>query len=100
MTEHRVASTSDVPEDSGIAVDVGDRRIAIFRQRDEFFALDETCPHRGGPLHRGKVTNGVVLCPWHQWQFGLADGCSPVNPNSKVRKYAVRVEGEGVFVTL
>lgn len=100
MTEHRVASTGDIPEGSGIAVDIGDRRIAVFRYQDEIYALDETCPHRGAPLHQGKVANGIVICPWHQWQFGLADGCSPVNPNSRVRKYRVRVKGEAVFVSL
>jgi len=100
MTEHRVASTGDIPEGSGIAVDIGDRRIAVFRYQDELFALDETCPHRGAPLHDGRIVNGIVICPWHQWQFGLADGCSPVNPNSRVRKYSVRVEGESVFVSL
>ena len=100
MTEHRVASTGDVPEGTGVAVDIGERRIAIFRYRDAFFALDETCPHRGAPLHQGTVQNGIVLCPWHQWQFALTTGCSPVNPNSKVRCYPVRVEDGGIWVSV
>jgi nitrite reductase/ring-hydroxylating ferredoxin subunit len=98
MTRHRVASIDDFPESGGIVVDVGEKRIALFRYQDGFFALDETCPHRGGPLHEGTLDRGVVLCPWHQWQFDLRTGCSPVNPLSRVRIYAVRVEGADVFL--
>ena len=97
---HRVASIDDIPEGRSIAVDVGYRRIALFRVEGEVFALDETCPHRGGPLHDGVVDRGVVLCPWHQWQFDLRTGCSPVNPLSRVRVYPVRLEGREVFLEI
>jgi nitrite reductase/ring-hydroxylating ferredoxin subunit len=70
----------------------------LFRHQGEVFALDETCPHRGGPLHDGVVDRGVVLCPWHQWQFDLKTGCSPVNPLSRVRVYPVRLEGTDVWL--
>jgi len=98
MRRHRVASIEDLPQNGGIAVDVGEKRIALFRYQGEVFALDETCPHRGGPLHEGFLDRGVVLCPWHQWQFDLKTGCSPVNPLSRVRIYAVRVEGSDVIL--
>jgi nitrite reductase (NADH) small subunit len=97
---HRVASIDDLPQNGGIAVDVGEKRIALFRYQGEVFALEETCPHRGGPLHEGSLDRGVVLCPWHQWQFDLKTGCSPVNPLSRVRVYTVRVEGEDVFLEI
>ena len=98
MRRHRVASVEYLPQNGGIAVDVGEKRIALFRYQGEVFALDETCPHRGGPLHEGSLDRGVVLCPWHQWQFDLKTGCSPVNPLSRVRIYAVRVEGSDVIL--
>jgi nitrite reductase/ring-hydroxylating ferredoxin subunit len=94
----RVASIDDIPDGGAIAVDVGEKRIALFRIQGEVFALDETCPHRGGPLHDGAVDRGVVLCPWHQWQFDLKTGCSPVNPLSRVKVYPVRLEGTEVFL--
>lgn len=95
---HRVASASSLIEGRGLAVDVGERRIALFRHRGELFALDETCPHRGGPLHEGPVEDGVLACPWHLWRFDLRTGRSPVNPLSRVRTYVVEVEGDDVFV--
>jgi NAD(P)H-dependent nitrite reductase small subunit len=97
---HRAASIDDIPEGRSIAVDVGDRRIALFRVEGAVFALDETCPHRGGPLHDGVVDRGVILCPWHQWQFDLRTGCSPVNPLSRVRVYPVRLEGTEVWLEI
>jgi nitrite reductase/ring-hydroxylating ferredoxin subunit len=93
-----VASIDDIPEGGGIAVDVGERRIALFRAGGEVFALDETCPHRGGPLHEGGIVESVLSCPWHGWQFDLRTGCSPVNPLSRVRVYAVSVEGAEVWI--
>lgn len=100
MSEHRVASVGDVPEGAGIAVDIGEKRIAVYRYRGEYFALDETCPHRGAPLHQGTITDGVVTCPWHQWRFELATGCSPVNPLSRVNRYPVRVMDDAVWITV
>lgn len=97
---HRVASVSEIGEGAGIAVDVGERRLAVFRYRGELFALDETCPHRGGPLHEGGIDDGVVLCPWHLWRFDLVTGRSPVNPLSRVRTYRVEVVDEDVWVEL
>ncbi len=96
----RVASIDDIPDGGAIAVDVGEKRIALFRREGEVFALDETCPHRGGPLHDGAIDRGVVLCPWHQWQFDLKTGCSPVNPLSRVKVYTVRLEGADVLLEL
>lgn len=81
-------------------MEVEGNRLAVFRHQGEFFALDETCPHRGGPLHEGMVQEGVLACPWHLWQFDLKTGVSPVNPLSKVRTYRVWLEETDLFVEL
>jgi nitrite reductase/ring-hydroxylating ferredoxin subunit len=49
-------------------------------------------------LHEGRIEQGIVVCPWHQWQFALDSGCSPVNPLSKVRTYPVRVENGEIWI--
>ena len=81
-----------------VARDCGPVRVAVFRHGGQIYALNETCPHRGGPLHLGEVTDGIVRCPWHLWQFALATGVSPVNPRSRVATYPVRVENDRVLV--
>lgn len=100
MTKVRVASADELLEGKGVVVDVEGNRLAVFRHQGEFFALDETCPHRGGPLHEGMVQEGVLACPWHLWQFDLKTGVSPVNPLSKVRRYRVWLEENELFVEL
>lgn len=100
MSEYRLVRIEELREGEGVAVDLGERRFAVFRSDGAFYALDETCPHRGGPLHAGRVDNGVVLCPWHQWQFELSTGASPLNPLSKVRCYRTRVDAGWVWVEL
>ncbi len=100
MTKVRVASADELHEGKGVVVDVEGSRLAVFRHQGEFFALDETCPHRGGPLHEGMVQEGVLACPWHLWQFDLKTGVSPVNPLSKVRRYRVWLEENELFVEL
>ena len=99
MVELRVPG-ADVPERGGLALEGQGKRLAIFRHAGSFYALDDTCPHRGGPLHEGEVEGGVVACPWHQWRFCLDTGASPVNPLSRVNTYPTRVEGEDVFVEI
>jgi NAD(P)H-dependent nitrite reductase small subunit len=100
MARIRVGSVRDIPEGRGVVVEAGDKRLAVFQHEGEFFALDETCPHRGGPLHEGLLQEGVVACPWHLWQFDLRTGASPVNPLSRVRTYPTEVEGEALWVEI
>jgi nitrite reductase/ring-hydroxylating ferredoxin subunit len=100
LTKVRVASVDELPEGKAVVVEVAGNRLALFRHQGEFFALDETCPHRGGPLHEGMIQEGVLACPWHLWQFDLKTGVSPVNPLSKVRTYRVWLEENELFVEL
>src|SRR5574337_1108441 len=67
------------------------RIIAVFRQRDgRVFAIDNQCPHRGGPLADGIVGDGTVICPLHNWKIDLASGrCR--GEAASVRTYDVRV---------
>lgn len=97
---YRLASVEDIPEGNAIAIELGEKRVAVFRHEGEWFALDETCPHRGGPLHEGTIQSGVLYCPWHQWQFELRTGCSPLNPLSRVSTYPVVVEDGALWVEL
>ena len=64
-----------IPRGQGRCFSIGQLRVAVFRQRDDtFFALENSCPHQGGPLADGVVGAGVVVCPLHSHSFRLADG--------------------------
>jgi nitrite reductase/ring-hydroxylating ferredoxin subunit len=103
MTEFiKVANTSDLPPGRAAVIEVAGRPIALFNVNGEFFALDNTCMHRGGPLGEGFVdqNNLTVQCPWHGWIYSLATGASPIDSMAKVEKFDVKVEGEEVMIAL
>jgi nitrite reductase (NADH) small subunit len=60
-------------------------------------ALDNECPHRGGPLAEGMIEHGKLICPWHAWAFDPATGATD-NSQERVAVYPVSTEGEEVFV--
>ena len=98
----KVAGKSDLASGEGAVIEVNGRPIALFNVNGEFYALDNTCVHRGGPLGEGLVdcVNLTVQCPWHGWVYSLTSGASPMIPMAKVEKFEVRVEGEDVKVAL
>lgn len=89
---------SDVPPREGRSVQIGKREIAIFNLGDRFVAIDNRCPHKGGPLAEGIVAGSAVVCPLHAWKVNLETGtiARPTTENSCVTAYAVRVV-EGVI---
>lgn len=75
--------------------------IAVFRNgRDEVFALDDRCPHRGGPLSQGIVHGQSVTCPLHGWCIGLADGRALPPDAGGTGTHEVRVDGGRVRLRL
>ena len=67
---------------------------------DSFYALENACPHRGGPLGEGDLEGTEVVCPWHAWRFDVTTGASPVNPKTAVRTFPVEVAGDEVRVAV
>lgn len=96
----RIASVADVPVGEGRVVEVGERLVALFNVEGTFYALDNTCPHRGGPLGEGDLDGPVVTCPWHAWRWDVRSGVNVNNPAVKVASLPVTVEGRDVFVEI
>ena len=84
----------------GKMVTVNGRHVALFRLGEEFFALDNMCLHRGGPLCEGFIEDDVVTCPWHGWSYQIRTGIMVQDPRVGVSRHEVRVEGEMVSVRL
>jgi nitrite reductase (NADH) small subunit len=70
----RVTQVENIPLREGRAVEVGGREIAIFNLGDRFLAVENKCPHRGGPLADGVVSGTTVACPLHAWKVDLNSG--------------------------
>ncbi|MCA9299893.1 MAG: Rieske 2Fe-2S domain-containing protein, partial [Phycisphaerales bacterium] len=95
---HRVASTEDVPEGRVRTVTAGTRSIALTHYKGEFGALDNRCPHQGGPLGEGSIENGMLRCPWHGWDYCPLTGKAPGGFDDHVPTYPCEVRDGGVYV--
>ncbi len=95
-----VAKTDDLQPGQGMVADVAGREIAVFNIDGTFYALDNTCAHRGGPLGEGDLEGDVVTCPWHGWQFNVTTGVCVNNPSACVKTFPVAVEAGEVKVDL
>jgi nitrite reductase/ring-hydroxylating ferredoxin subunit len=87
-----------VIEGQGFAAEIGGKEVALFRVAGEIVAIDNACPHAGGPLAQGTVEAGIVTCPWHGWQFNACTGCSVEPEGKEVGKYSVKNEGGKVYL--
>ncbi len=94
----KVAEVTDLKPGESKTVMVGDREIALFNVEGKFLAVDNLCPHRGGPLAEGVVEGNIVVCPWHGWRFDLCTGASPVVKTACVDTFPVQVEGNDVKI--
>jgi nitrite reductase/ring-hydroxylating ferredoxin subunit len=95
-----IASSSELPLGRSKAYIVNGRTIALYHTDDGFFATDNTCPHRGGPLAEGDLIGNEINCPWHLWGFDVATGLCAGNPSIRVAAHEVRLEGDRIFVRL
>ena len=96
----KVCAAEDVPFGEGRTVTIDGRPLAVFRTSEGFFALDNTCTHRGGPLADGIVADETVACPLHDRRFQLATGCAVGHECGGVAAYPVDERDGEVFVTM
>jgi nitrite reductase (NADH) small subunit len=100
MALTKVATTSEIPPGTGKVVEVGGKTVAVFNCDGTFYAIDNTCKHRGGPLGEGAVSGTTVTCPWHGWEYDVASGACQTDPSTKVQAFSVKVEGDDVLVAV
>ena len=91
-----VAKTSDLASGEAKAVSVRGREIALFNLDGTFYALDNFCPHQGGPLAEGYIEGNTVTCPWHAWCFDIRTGKMSIGDLGLIDTFEVQLEGENV----
>jgi len=81
-----------IPDQAALIVaSPGGERIAVFRDGRQIGALTNLCAHQNGPLGEGRIIDGYVTCPWHGYQYRLADGCAPAPFTEKLETHRVRL---------
>lgn len=90
-----VADAASLPPGHGRTVHANGRPFALWNVEGEIFCLDDTCPHRGGPLGAGTLEEGFVCCPLHGWAFDVRTGDCRERQDKSVKCYPTRiVEGQ------
>src|SRR5689334_14514662 len=97
---HRVDPV-DVPDDGRVrSVVVDGRTVALARCGPRLGALDNRCPHQGGPLGEGSIENGWLRCPWHGYDYDPITGKPPAGFSDGVESYPIEERADGVYVQL
>ena len=94
-----VAKVSDFDDQPAKCVEVAGKKVALFKLGDEFFAIDDTCTHVGGPLSEGTIDGDEIECPLHGAHFNIRTGQVTGGPASDdVSKYNVRLSGDEIEI--
>ena len=96
----KVAMASEIAPGQGQVVDAAGRTLALFNVDGRFYAVDNACAHRGGPLGEGDLEGTIVRCPWHAWRWDVTTGANVNNPAVRVACFRVTVEDGAVLVDL
>lgn len=96
----KVCQAVDIKPGKGRSIEVEGNTLAVFNVNGNFYAIDDTCRHRGGPLGEGELEGKTVVCPWHGWRYDVTTGANELVPEQPTQTYEVKVEGEDVFVSL
>lgn len=96
-----ILDLNDIPRLGARVVRHGGLNIAVFRTADDqVFALEDRCPHKGGPLSQGIIHGKRVTCPLHNWNVELESGCAVAPDVGCAREFPVKVEGGRVWLAL
>jgi len=112
---HPIGMVGDVRSDGCRIVELGGRQVGVISVDDDFFAIQDSCPHMGASMCAGTVCgtfvaaaahelvygrhDRVIRCPWHGWEFDLETGRSLLEPKRVgLKTYPVSVEDGTVFV--
>ena len=96
-----IGKLDEIPRQGARRINADGKTIAIFRTADdEIFAIDDQCPHAGGPLSQGIVHGDCVTCPLHNWVISLRDGTAQGADTGSTQSYHVRMEGQSIMLGL
>ncbi len=97
---HRVLGVAELGEQRVTTVTVGRRSLCMTRVGGAYGALDNACPHQGGPLGEGSIEHGWLRCPWHGYDYSPCNGEPPPPFGDGPPAYAVELRDDGVYVAL
>lgn len=94
----RVAGADEIGAGSSKIVDVNGNSVAVWNLNGNYYAFQNVCPHRGGPVGEGEVEGNIITCPWHGFRFNVMTGACEHNAAMKISTYEVQVEGNDIKI--
>ena len=97
---HKAAGLDELPEGRVKTVSCGLKTLCLSHFDGQYAALDNRCPHQGGPLGEGSIENGWLRCPWHGWDFHPLTGGSPGGFEDGIETFEVDLRDDGIYVAV
>ncbi len=97
---YRVAAVDELADGRVMTVTAGRTSLALTRFNDRYGALDNHCPHQGGPLGEGSIEKGLLRCPWHGYDYDPISGTPPPGFTDAPASHPVEIRSDGVYVAL
>jgi nitrite reductase (NADH) small subunit len=91
---------TELAEGAGTSLVLDGKKVALFHLGGKFYAMADSCMHRGGPLGTGHVEEGRVTCPWHAWDFEIKTGKCLTMEGEAQKTFPVKVENGTVLIDL
>jgi nitrite reductase/ring-hydroxylating ferredoxin subunit len=98
MAFARAAKTTEIAPGTIKEFQLEGKPVAVANVDGKFYAINNTCLHRGGPLGQGPLEGKIVTCPWHGWEYDVTTGKISQNPAVGVNSYPVEIRGDEIFV--
>ncbi len=95
MAKHLVDKPEDLDNGLGVSLTVNGRPIALYQFEGSLYAVDNRCPHRGGPLADGPVSGATITCPLHSWSFDMRTGEGVGRPGASIACFPVTLDPSG-----
>lgn len=101
---HYVGLIADIKNGSSksFSIHTGEEKIAeiaVFNLDGIYYALSNSCIHKGGPLSKGFLNGDIVTCPWHGWKYSVKTGKAPHKGGDSVNSYPVKIIEDKIYVS-
>jgi 3-phenylpropionate/trans-cinnamate dioxygenase ferredoxin subunit len=95
-----IAKVNEIPDGERKIVELNGVSIGVFHHKGGWYAIRNSCLHRGGPVATGKLINDHVICPWHGYTYNVMDGKLVMDPSARLEMYPVEIRGEDVYLKI
>ena len=93
-----VAREDELPEGERKIISYGNDTIGVFHHKGKWYALRNSCLHRGGPVAAGTLDGDILACPWHGYQYNITNGQLLYDPSASLKMYLVVIQDGGVYI--